>query len=78
MHAVAGAVAGASNISLLPFGALLVSFELFEHAIESPRGSKLLGTKRPETQVNVATDLAAALAVYALTRHALSPSRRRR
>lgn len=72
VHALAGGLAGALGAPWPLAVGGLVAYELAEYAIESPRGSRWFGSKRPESGVNVAVDLAVGLGAYALGRW-LSP-----
>ncbi len=71
VHLASGVVLGAYGLPLPQTIAGLLAFEVLEWTVEYPRGSKLFGTKRPESQVNVAADLGLALVGYALTREYL-------
>lgn len=68
VHASSGYVLGALAIPLPQTIAALIAFELLEWTLEHPSGSKLFGTKRPESQVNVACDIGLALVLYAVAR----------
>jgi len=65
-HAATGLCAAKLGMPLRQYLALAVAYELLEHSIESPRGSVFLGTKRPETRINVLTDLLAGVVGYRL------------
>lgn len=63
-HVATGFVAARVGV---PFGwyfLLSVGFEAIEHQMESPSGSPVFGTKRPESRINVATDLVSGVAGY--------------
>jgi len=70
VHALSGLGVGLFGISApLAFGGAVV-YEIIEYAHEWPRGSLLFGSKRPESPLNVATDLAFYTAAYWLgSRH---------
>lgn len=68
LHGAVGALAGAAGVSPPAFLALVVGFEIFESTLETPGGSALFGTKRPESARNVAVDLAVSVGAYALVR----------
>lgn len=57
---------GAGLLDLPPLAALggAVAYEVVEYAHEWPRGSVFFGSKRPESALNVATDLAIYTAAY--------------
>jgi hypothetical protein len=59
VHVLAGLGAGLFGTSApLALGAA-AAYEVVEYAHEWPRGSVLFGSKRPESLINVVTDLAA-------------------
>jgi len=73
VHALTGLAAGLWGLSpIVAFGSA-VAYEVVEYAHEWPRGSKLFGSKRPESALNVASDLAFYTAAYWLG--GKSPSR---
>ncbi len=74
VHVVTGIASGALGMPVWAYIALGTGYELAEFAMESPRGSKIFGTKQPESAVNVAGDFVAGIAGNLLG-HAL---RRRR
>lgn len=59
VHVLSGIAAGAVGLSPLTFAALSVGYEVLEYAHEWPKGSKLFGSKRPESGANIVVDLAA-------------------
>ena len=63
-HVVLGGLSNLVGLSYLQYLAGAAAFELLEHSIESPKGSPLLGTKRPESPMNVAGDLIAGSTGY--------------
>jgi F0F1-type ATP synthase membrane subunit c/vacuolar-type H+-ATPase subunit K len=59
VHLLVGLAAGAAGVPpALAVGAA-VAFEIIETLHEHPRGSRLFGTKRPESPLNMASDFAA-------------------
>ncbi len=70
-HATTGAIAGAAGIPLWLYGVGMIVYEVVEYSAESPHGSPLFGTKRPESAVNVATDMGLGLASYGIARYLL-------
>jgi hypothetical protein len=62
VHVASGLVSGAIGVPVWAYIALGTGYELAEFAAESPRGSKIFGTKRPESALNVAGDFAAGIA----------------
>ena len=58
VHAATGLTAGAVGLSAPWAIGLAVLYEVVEYAHEWPRGSKLFGSKRPESFPNVLADLA--------------------
>ena len=62
IHALSGIASGAIGVPVWAYIALGTGYELAEFAMESPRGSKIFGTKRPESAVNVAGDFVAGIA----------------
>lgn len=69
-HIATGAAAGAARVPIAAYVGIAVLYELVEWTMEYPRGSRIFGTKRPESAVNVAVDFAAGAAGYALGRYA--------
>lgn len=58
-HAATGVGVGVAGIRPGHAAAGAILFEIAEHTHEWPKGSKLFGTKRPESLVNVIGDFAA-------------------
>jgi len=71
VHIASGVVLGAVGLPLPQTVAALVAYEVLEWSIEHPSGSAIFGSKRPESQVNVAADIGVALLGYALAREYL-------
>lgn len=69
VHACWGGIAGALGANPWAFLALTASYEAIEYAHESPRGSRLFGSKRPESPANVLADVGIAGLAYGLARH---------
>lgn len=57
VHAGVGVGAGLVGASLPLSMAGAVAYEVVEYAHEWPKGSKLFGSKRPESAANIAVDL---------------------
>jgi hypothetical protein len=64
VHGLTGLSAGLLGVSPLTAFGGAVAYEVVEYAHEWPRGSVLFGSKRPESPLNVATDLAIFTAAY--------------
>lgn len=64
VHGLTGLSAGLWNLSPLAALGTAIAYEVVEYAHEWPRGSVLFGSKRPESPLNVATDLAIYTAMY--------------
>jgi hypothetical protein len=71
VHVSMGALAAALGMSGWTFVTLATAYEVVEFLHESPRGSWIFGSKRPEWDVNMVSDLAVAFGAYALTAWAL-------
>jgi hypothetical protein len=71
VHIASGVVLGAAGVPLPQTVAALIAYEVLEWSIEHPSGSPIFGSKRPESQVNVAADIGVALLGYAFTREYL-------
>lgn len=67
VHIAAGAGAAALDMSAWEYMFASVIYEVGEHLHESPSGSRIFGTKGPEWDLNVLTDVAVGLGAYALT-----------
>ena len=72
VHIASGIVLGAVGVPLTQTMTTLIGFEVMEWTLEHPSGSRLFGTKRHESQVNVAADIGVALLAYALTREMMN------
>jgi len=57
VHLATGIVLGAVGLPLPQTVAGLAAFEVLEWTLEHPSGSPIFGTKRPESEVNVAADI---------------------
>lgn len=66
VHAATGAAAAGVGLSFPLAITLAVLYEGVEYLHESPRGSKLFGSKRPESGANIAVDLAAFVVGYGI------------
>jgi hypothetical protein len=75
VHVASGVVLGAAGLSLPLTLVGLVGFEYLEWTLEHPSGSRIFGTKRPESQINVAADIGVALVAYSLTRQLVEHKR---
>lgn len=76
VHIAWGAGAGLGRLNPWAFLALTTVYEVVEFLHESPHGSKLFGSKRPESGVNMAADVGVAGVAYALGRWTTTPKRR--
>lgn len=65
-HVATGYTAAKLGLSLGWYFGLSVAYELIEHQMETPDGSKIFGTKRPESLINVLADLGSGVAGYKL------------
>lgn len=70
-HVATGVTAARVGLPFLPYMVLSVLFEVWEHKMEYPNGSKLFGTKRPESKINVAADVVLGAAGYLVAQRAL-------
>jgi hypothetical protein len=57
VHTAAGIASGAAGLSAPVSIAGAVAYEVVEYAHEWPKGSKLFGSKRPESGINIAVDI---------------------
>jgi hypothetical protein len=57
VHVLAGTTAGAVGLSFPLAMGLAAAYEVVEYAHEWPKGSVIFGSKRPESGINVVTDL---------------------
>jgi len=69
IHAAWGGIGG--GLGMNPWAWLLVTaaYEVLEFAHESPSGSRLFGSKRPESAANMVMDVGVAAVAYGLARH---------
>lgn len=70
VHLVWGGACGALRIPPLLFVGLSVGWEVFEYWHETPRGSALFGSTKPESPTNVMGDLAVEFVAYLAARAA--------
>ena len=68
VHIGWGTVSGAARMPAWLFLALTVAYEVGEYMHEYPHGSRLFGTKRPESAPNAIADVGVACLGYALAR----------
>ena len=68
VHFGMGITSGAFRMNAWLFVGLNVLYEVGELVHESPSGSDFFGTKRPEADVNMVTDLSVAFAGYVIGR----------
>ncbi len=68
VHVAWGAGAGGAGLNPWAFLALTGLYELLEFAHEYPNGSRIFGTKRPESGANMVADVGVAAVWYALAR----------
>lgn len=69
VHAGTGVLAAYLGMNPWLFAGGSLAYELAEFWHESPSGSRLFGTKGPESHKNALSDLAVAFAAYAVTQH---------
>lgn len=66
-HIAAGMLARHLGVSFQAYAVLSLGYEIVESQLESPGAkSRIFGTKRPETQMNVAGDMGAGFLGYYL------------
>lgn len=68
VHAGVGVAAALANINPWLVVAGATAYEVFEFQLEYPRGSELLGTKRPEWALNMTADLVVLFGAFIGTR----------
>lgn len=68
VHLGMGLLAGALGVNAWVFVVGAVGYEAAELVHESPSGSRLFGTKRPEWDVNMVSDIGVACAGFVLAR----------
>ena len=68
LHVAWGAGAGGLGLNPWAFLALTGAYELAEYLHEHPHGSRLFGTKAPESGANMVADVGVAALAYALAR----------
>lgn len=66
VHASFGAASAAANLNPWLFMVIAIGYEALEFRHESPSGSRIFGTKGPETTENLVADLALSFGAYAL------------
>lgn len=66
VHAGFGAASAAVDLNPWLFMAVAITYEALEFRHESPSGSRIFGTKGPETTENLVADLAISFGTYAL------------
>lgn len=69
VHACWGGIAGALGANPWAFLAVTGAYEILEYAHEHPRGSRVFGSKRPESAANLVTDVGVAAVAYGLARY---------
>lgn len=67
IHFLTGIAAG-QVLKFPTYAALVASYEVLEYAHEFPRGSRLFGTKKPESLENIIMDSIAGLLGYVISR----------
>ena len=65
-HIAAGMLASHLGISFQAYAVIALGYEIGESQLEAPGGSRVFGTKRPETKKNVAGDMGAGFLGYYL------------
>lgn len=68
VHLFVGAVVGAVGVSPFPALSAAVLYEFVEYLLEHPHGSKIFGTKRPESTENSIADVTVYMAAYLVAR----------
>lgn len=68
VHFGVGLALGAVGFNAWAFVFGNFAYEVAEYAHESPSGSRIFGTKRPEWDVNMVSDLSVALGGYVIGR----------
>lgn len=69
VHIGWGGIAGALGMNPWAFMAITGAYEVLEYAHEHPHGSRIFGSKRPESAANLVTDVGVAAVAYGLARH---------
>lgn len=69
VHASFGAASAAVGMNPWLFMGIAVVYEALEFRHESPSGSRIFGTKGPESTENLIADLAVSFGAYALVTH---------
>ena len=64
LHGAVGMAAGLARVNFWLFLGAISVYELVEFLMESPAGSKLFGSKKPESAVNMLTDLGIGISTY--------------
>lgn len=68
VHIAWGSGAGALGLNPWAFLAATGAYEILEYVHEHPSGSRLFGTKRPESGANMVADVGVAALAYAVAR----------
>jgi len=69
VHVAWGGLAGGLGLNPWAFMLATAAYEVLECAHESPSGSRLFGSKRPESPANMVMDVGVAAVAYGLARH---------
>ena len=69
VHIAWGGLAGALGMNPWAFMLTTGAYEVLEYAHEHPHGSRIFGSKRPESPANMIADVGVAAVAYGLTRH---------
>lgn len=67
-HAAWGTTAGVLGLNPWAFLAATAAYEVLEFVHESPRGSPIFGSKRPESPANLIADVGVAALAYGVAR----------
>lgn len=69
VHAAWGGIAGGLRLNPWAFMLATAAYEVLEFAHEHPHGSRIFGSKRPESPANMVMDVGVAAVMYGLARH---------
>jgi hypothetical protein len=69
VHVAWGGIAGGLGMNPWAFLAATAAYEVLEFVHESPSGSTIFGSKRPESPANMLMDVGVAAVAYGLARH---------
>lgn len=69
VHVGWGGLAGGLGMNPWAFMLATAAYEVLEFAHEHPSGSRIFGSKRPESAANMVMDVGVAAVAYGLARH---------